>query len=144
LFTSQVQECKLSDEICCTVRHDFDNSPYDNDQSNTVLKNNQYPEPILENDQKFVSYGENNQADVTELRPPSRNYAKLQSATNEAYPMKSANSLRDDIQTTEEMPIDYNQIPSDTNQQEQYQTDIQHTSGTYNDTSVFFLVFIIF
>ncbi|XP_067206831.1 uncharacterized protein [Linepithema humile] len=118
----QVQECKLSHEVCCTVRHEFDNSPYNNDQINTVLKNNQYPEPTLENDQKYVPYGENNQADVIELRPPSRNYAKLQSVTNEAYPIKSVNLPRGDIQSTEEVPINYNQIPSDTNQQEQYQT----------------------
>jgi len=104
----------------------YDNSPYDNDQ-NTVLKDNQYPEPTLENDEKYVPYGENNQADVTELKPPFRNNAELQSPSDNGYEI--ANQPRDDIRPAEEeVPIDYNQIPADTNQQEQYQTGMQrHT-----------------
>ncbi|XP_011881510.1 PREDICTED: uncharacterized protein LOC105569558 isoform X2 [Vollenhovia emeryi] len=116
----QVQECKLSHEVCCTVRYDLDNSPYD-DQINTVLKDNQYPEPTLENDEKYFPYGENNQADV-ELRPPLRNDAELQSPSDNGYAIEPANQPRDDVRPAEEVPIDYNQIPSDTNQQERYQT----------------------
>ncbi|XP_050466888.1 uncharacterized protein LOC126859535 [Cataglyphis hispanica] len=118
----QVQECKLSHEICCTVRYDLNNSPYDNDQINTVLKDNRYPEPSLENDQRYVPYGENNQADVAELKPELGSDAELQTAPNNGHAIESANQLRDDTKPTEEAPIDYNQIAADTNQKEQYQT----------------------
>ncbi|XP_077281018.1 inactive serine protease scarface [Temnothorax americanus] len=118
----QVQECKLSHEVCCTVRYDLDNLPYDNDQINTVLKDNQYPEPTLENDEKYVPYGENNQADVTELKPPLGNDAELQSPSDNGYEIEPANQPRDDTKPAEELPIDYNQIPAGTNQREQYQT----------------------
>jgi len=117
-----VQECKLSHEVCCTVQYDLDNSPYDNDQINTVLKD-KYPEPTLENDEKYVPYGENNQADVTELNPPLGNNAELQSPSDgyEIEPVRS----HDNIRVAEEIPIDYNQIPAGTNQQEQYQTGMR-------------------
>lgn len=121
---SQVQECKLSHEVCCTLQYDLDNSPYNNDQINTV-KGNRYPEPTLENDEKYVPYGENNQADVTDLVPPLRNDADLQSPSDNGYQIAPANRPHDDIKLAEEVPIDYNQIPSDTNQQEQYQTGTQ-------------------
>lgn len=123
-----MQECKLSHEICCTVRYDLTNSPYDNDQINTVLKDNRYPEPTLENDQRYVPYGENNQADVAELKPELGSDAELQTAPNNGHAIESANhanQLRGDTKPTEEAPIDYNQIAADTNQQEQYQTGIQ-------------------
>ena len=119
----QAQECKLSHEICCTVRYDLNNSPYDNDQINTVLKDNRYPEPSLENDQRYVPYGENNQADVAELKPASGNDVELQTAPNDKHAIESANQIRlGDIKSTEQAPTDYNQIPAGTNQQEQYQT----------------------
>ncbi|XP_072755992.1 uncharacterized protein Scaf isoform X2 [Anoplolepis gracilipes] len=118
----QVQECKLSHEICCTVRYDLNNAPYENDQINTVLKeDNQYPEPSLENDQIYVPYGENNQADVAELKPPLEN-AELQTAPNNGYAIGSPNQLHSDTKPTEEAPIDYNQIAAGTNPQEQFQT----------------------
>lgn len=120
-----MQECKLSHEICCTVRYDLNNSPYDNDQINTVLKDNRYPEPSLENDQRYVPYGENNQADVAELKPELESDVELQTAPNNGYAIESANQLRDDTKPTKEAPIDYNQIAADTNQKEQYQTGIQ-------------------
>ncbi|XP_029166368.1 inactive serine protease scarface isoform X2 [Nylanderia fulva] len=117
----QVQECKLSRETCCTVRYDLNSSPYGN-QINTVLKPpNQYPEPSLENDQRYVPYGENNQADVAELKPAENN-AELQTAQNDKHVIESTNPIHLSNTPTEEDPIDYNQIPADTNQQEQYQT----------------------
>lgn len=129
----QVQECKLSHEVCCTVQYDLDNSPYD--QINTVPKddrypdNLQYPEPTLENDEKYYPYGENNQADVTNLKPPLENNAELQSPTDNGY--QTANRPHNDNVRPIE-PIDYNQIPADTNQQEQYQT-----GGTSDSEPVF-------
>ncbi|KAL0120597.1 hypothetical protein PUN28_008346 [Cardiocondyla obscurior] len=116
------QECKLNHEVCCTVQYDLDNSPYDNDHFNAVLKDNRYPEPTLENDEKYVPYGENNQADVIELKPPLRNDAELQSPSNVGYELNPPNQLPNDIRQVEEVPIDYNQIPAGTNQQERYQT----------------------
>lgn len=101
----------------------LNNSPYSNDQIfNTVLKDNQYPEPTLENDEKYVPYGENNQADVTVLKPPLEYNAALQSPSSIGYEKEPVSRPHDDIRPTEEVPIDYNVIPSDTNQQEQYQT----------------------
>lgn len=117
----KVQECKLSHETCCTVRYDFNNSPYD-DQINTVVKDNQYPEPTLENDQRYVPYGENNQADVTELKTPLESETELQAAPNDEHAIGSANQLRDDKKTAQEIPLDYNQIAVGTSQQKQYQT----------------------
>ncbi|XP_032686691.1 uncharacterized protein LOC116851432 isoform X2 [Odontomachus brunneus] len=119
----QVQECKLSHETCCIVRYDLNNSPYD-EQYNTVLKDDQYheyPEPSLENDQKYVPYGENNQADVSELSPPLENDAELQSGTNNGYAIDSAGQPHDNMQTPEDVPIDYNQVPAGTSPREQYQ-----------------------
>ncbi|KAL6256026.1 hypothetical protein P5V15_013261 [Pogonomyrmex californicus] len=124
----QVQECKLSHEVCCTVRYDLDNLPY-NDRINTVLKDNQYPEPTLQNDEKYVPYGENNQADVTVLPPLGPN-TELQSPSGN-YVIKPVNQPHN-VRPVEEVPIDYNQIPSDTNQQEQYQT-----GGTSDSEPVF-------
>lgn len=89
-----------------------------------MLKDNQYPEPTLENDEQYFPYGENNQADVTDLTPPLGNNAELQSPSDNGYEIEPANQPHDGIRPTEEVPIDYNQIPSDTNQQEQYQTGI--------------------
>lgn len=124
----QVQECKLSRETCCTVRYDLNNSPYDN-QINTV----QYPEPSLENDQRYVPYGDNNQADVAELKPASGNDAELQAAPNDKHAIESANQIRLSNRPTEEAPIDYNQIPAGTNQQDQYQTGMfKYSIYTYN------------
>ncbi|XP_012536008.1 uncharacterized protein LOC105836494 isoform X2 [Monomorium pharaonis] len=125
----QVQECKLSHEVCCTVRYDLDNSPY-NDQIN-VLRDNQYPEPTLENDEKYYPYGENNQADVTVLRPPLENNV-VQSPSNSGYEIEPINRPNDIKPVEEVPPIDYNQIPSDTNQREQYQT-----SGTSASEPIF-------
>lgn len=105
------------------MRYDLNNSPYD-EQYNTVLKDDQYheyPEPSLENDQKYVSYGEDNQADVSELNPPLENDAELQSGTNNGYAINSAGRPRDDVQTPKDVPIDYNQVPAGTSPQEQYQ-----------------------
>lgn len=129
-----MRECKLGHEVCCTVRYDFDNSPYEN-QINTVLKDNQdnHPKPSLENDEKYVPYGENNQADVTELKPPPLgNKGELQTPTDNGYEIEPANqSSRDDIRPADrlEVPIDYNQIPADTNRQEQYQTGMRGHSS---------------
>ncbi|XP_020289150.1 uncharacterized protein LOC109857355 [Pseudomyrmex gracilis] len=112
--SGQVQECRLSHEVCCTVR--YDNSPYDNnDQINSVL-GPKYPEPTLENDERYVPYGENNQEDVTSLNPPLKTDGESQSASNGKYAIKSPN------QSAEEAPVDYNHIPADTNQQTQYQS----------------------
>lgn len=121
IFT-QVQECKLSHEACCTVQ--YDNSPYGNDRINTMPKDHRYPEPTLENDEKYVPYGENNQADVTELKPPLEDNAVLQSPSDNGYEIEAADQSRD-TRPAEEVPIDYNQIPADTNRQEQYQTGAQ-------------------
>lgn len=117
--SGQVQECKLSHEACCTVQ--YDNSPYGNDRINTMPKDHRYPEPTLENDEKYVPYGENNQADVTELKPPLEDNAVLQSPSDNGYEIEAADQSRD-TRPAEEVPIDYNQIPADTNRQEQYQT----------------------
>lgn len=121
------------------MRYDFDNSPYDNDQINTVLKDNQYPEPTLENDEKYVPYGENNQADVTELKPPLGNNAEPQIPSDDGYEIEPANQARDDIRPANrlEVPIDYNQIPADTNRQEQYQTGMRwHIDFFFNISSL--------
>lgn len=110
-----MQECKLSHEVCCTVR--YDNSPYDNDQINSVLgPKDKYPEPTLENDERYVPYGENNQADVTNLNLPLKTDGELQSASKSEYAIKSPS------QSAEEPPVDYNHIPADTNEQNQYQS----------------------
>lgn len=117
-----MQDCKLSHEVCCTVQYNPNNSPYDN-----VVQDNQYPEPSLENDQRYVPYGENNQADVVGvLTPPLINDAELQSASHEGYAIESANHPRGDAKPAEDLPIDYNHIPAGTNQQEQYQTGIDN------------------
>jgi len=101
----------------------LDNSPYNNNQINAVLKDSQYSEPTLQNDQKYISYGDNNQADVAGvLIPPLKNNAVLQSAPNDGYVIKSPNQHDD----AEDLPVDYNQIPAGTNQQEQYQTGTVH------------------
>ncbi|EZA59838.1 uncharacterized protein LOC105274877 [Ooceraea biroi] len=120
----QVQECKLSHEVCCTVQYDFHNSPYENDQINAVLKNNQYLEPTLENDQRYVPYGQNNQADVAsvDLTPPLRNDGELQSAANDGYVLEAANQPYSEARPAKDLPVDFNQIPDGTNQQEQYQS----------------------
>jgi len=103
----------------------LDNSPYDNNQINAVLKDNQYSEPTLQNDQKYISYGDNNQADVAGvLTPPLQNNVVLQSAPKEGYVIESPNQHDD----AEDLPVDYNQIPAGTNQQEQYQTGMMHIS----------------
>lgn len=123
-----MQECKVNHEVCCTIRYHLDNSAYDNDRINTVLKDNrfhEYPEPSLENDQKYVPYGENNQADVAELKPPYGNDAELQSPSNDGFAIESANQPHSDVKTHEEVPIDYNQIPADTKQREQFQKGTQ-------------------
>lgn len=120
-----MQECKLSHEACCTVRYDFNNSPYDNDQINTVVKDNQYPEPTLENDQRYVPYGENNQADVAELKPALESDVELQAAPNDEHAIESANQLRGDKKQTQEIPLDYNQIVVGTSQQKQYPAGMQ-------------------
>lgn len=106
------------------MRQDFNNSPYNNDQINTILKDYRYPQPILKRNQKYVSFGENNETDVTALKPLLRNDAELQSATNTAYQIKNFNLSLDDTQSTKEVLIDYNQIPSGTNKQEQYPTSM--------------------
>ncbi|XP_011138425.1 uncharacterized protein LOC105182588 isoform X2 [Harpegnathos saltator] len=119
----QVQECKLSHETCCIVRYNLNNSPYGNEQFNTVLKDDQYhqyPEPSLENDQKYVPYGEDNQADVAELNPPLGNDAELQSGTNDRYAIDSAGRPHDNVKAPEEVPIDYNQVPAGSSPQEQF------------------------
>lgn len=118
-----MQECKLSHETCCTV-HDFNNSPY-NDQINTVVKDYQYPEPTLENDQRYVPYGENNQADVTELKAELESDTELQASPNNEHTIGSANQLRDDKKSNQEIPLDYNQAAVGTSQQKQYATGMQ-------------------
>ncbi|XP_014485658.1 PREDICTED: uncharacterized protein LOC106750091 [Dinoponera quadriceps] len=120
----QVQECKLSSETCCTVRYDVNNSPYD-EQYNTVLKddryNHQYPEPSLENDQKYVQYGEDNQADAVQVNPPlGGNEAELQSGTNDGYAIDSVGQPHDNVKAPEEVPLDYNQV-SGSSPREQFQ-----------------------
>ena len=113
-----MQECKLSHEVCCTVQY---NVYYPFDPINAV-KDNQYPKPTLENDEKYVPFGDNNQADVTELlKPPLENNIVLQSPSNNEFDIESANQPHVNIRPAEEIPVDYNHIPSDTNQQEQYQ-----------------------
>ncbi|XP_018398523.1 PREDICTED: uncharacterized protein LOC108776415 [Cyphomyrmex costatus] len=129
IHPGQVQECKLSHEACCTVQYNVHN-PYDNDPFNTV-KDNQYPEPTLENDEKYVPYGDNNQADVTELKPPLENNIILQSPSNNGYNIESANQPHISIRPVNEIPIDYNHIPSDTNQREQYQTGDSSASEVF-------------
>lgn len=89
------------------------------------MKDNQYPEPTLENDQRYVPYGENNQADVTELKTPLESETELQAAPNDEHAIGSANQLRDDKKTAQEIPLDYNQIAVGTSQQKQYQTGMQ-------------------
>lgn len=119
----------------------YDNSPYDNDQINTVLKDNQYPEPTLENDEKYVPYGENNQADVTELKLPLTNNAELQSPSDNGYEIEPANQPHDIRPAEEEVPIDYNQIPAGTNQQEQYQTGMRRHTDFFFNISFFSTIF---
>ncbi|KYN36833.1 Serine proteinase stubble [Trachymyrmex septentrionalis] len=116
----QVQECKPSHEVCCTVQYNV-YYPFDIDPINAV-KGNQYPKPTLENDEKYVPFGDNNQADVTELlKPPLENNIVLQSPSDNRFDVETANQPHVNIRPAEEIPIDYNHIPSDTNQQEQYQ-----------------------
>lgn len=119
-----MRECRLSHEACCTLQYDLNGSPYGNNQINAVLKDNRFPEPSLENDQRYVPYGQNNQADVAgvELTPPLRNDAELQSASNDGYAIESTAQPHRDANPAEDLPVDYNQIPADTNQRERYQT----------------------
>lgn len=125
---TQVQECKLSHETCCTVQYDLNNSPYD-EQFNTVLKDDQYqpyPEPSLENDQKYVPYGDNNQADVAELNPSLENDAELQSGTNDRYAIDSVAQPHDNVKDSKEVPIDYNHVSDGSSPQEQFQQGTHH------------------
>lgn len=95
---------------------------YDAPYDNTVLKDNRYLAPNLEFDQKYV--GDNNQPDVSVLKPPLGNDDELQSGTNDRYAIKSATPASANTEINEPQPYYYNQIPSDTNQQEQFQPGI--------------------
>lgn len=105
------------------MQYDLNNSPYD-EQYNTVLKDDpqyhKYPQPSLENDQKYIPYGENNQADVTVLNPPLENNAELQSETNDGYAVESASRPHDNAKAPEDIP-NYNHVSAGTSPQEQYQ-----------------------
>lgn len=127
------------------MQYDLNNLSYENDQVNTVLKDNrfhEYPEPSLENDQKYFPYGENNQADVVaELIPPLRDDAELQSASKEGYVLEPANQPPSDTKIPEEgadyKPIADYQVPADTNQQEQFQQGTINTRVSSLDEITF-------
>lgn len=114
------------------MRYELNNLSYDNDRINTVSKDNQfhkYPEPTLENDQKYVQYGENNQADVAEISSPLESDAELQSQPHEGYTLKVPDNPLIDTKTSEgaeNKPVPDYLAPAET-KQEQFDDGILST-----------------